>query len=86
MGVHHAGDMVIHCDNQSVIAIAKNLTLHGRSKHIDVRFHFIRKLVADELIQLVHCSTNDQQADLLTKGLPTPKHEYMCSLLGIEGI
>ncbi|XP_039142894.1 secreted RxLR effector protein 161-like [Dioscorea cayenensis subsp. rotundata] len=43
---------VIVCDNRSAIAIAKNPILHGRTKHIDVRFHFIRDLIKDDAIEV----------------------------------
>ncbi|KAL6346399.1 hypothetical protein AAG906_033195 [Vitis piasezkii] len=43
--------------------------MHGRSKHIDVRFHFLRDLTKEEVVKSVHCGTNDQVADILTKPL-----------------
>ena len=45
----------------------KNFIIHGRSKHIDVRFHFLRDLTRDKVIELVHYDSQDQVADLLTK-------------------
>lgn len=47
------------CDNMSAIAVARNPTHHGRTKHIDVCFHFNRSLVGDGLISLYHCRTED---------------------------
>lgn len=41
--------------------------MHGRSKHIDVRFHFLRDLTKDRVIQLLHCSSQDKLADIMTK-------------------
>jgi hypothetical protein len=41
--------------------------MHGRSKHIDVRFHFLRDLTRDRVIELLHCGSQDQVADFLTK-------------------
>ena len=49
----------IFYDNRFAITIAKNSTLHGRTKHMDKRFHFIRDLVADDLIILQYCSTGE---------------------------
>ena len=57
--------------------------MHGRTKHIDLRFHFIRDLVADELITLKYCNTEEQVADVLTKTLPAGNHVYLRSLLGV---
>ena len=59
----------IMCDNNSTIKLSKNLVMHGRSKHIDVRFHFLRDLTKEEVVKLVHCGTNDQVVDILTKSL-----------------
>ncbi|PNY16188.1 hypothetical protein L195_g012900 [Trifolium pratense] len=51
--------------------------MHGRCKHIDVRFHFLRDLTKDGTVELVHCRSEDQLADLLTKPL---KLESFCKL------
>ncbi|KAJ8616926.1 hypothetical protein MRB53_013112 [Persea americana] len=47
----------------------ENPVLHGRSKHIDVRFHFLRELTRDGIVELVHCSTQEQVSDIMTKPL-----------------
>ena len=57
------------CDNMSAINISKNPVQHSRTKHIDIRHHFIRELVEDGIISLDHVSTESQVADLLTKPL-----------------
>jgi len=62
--------MEIYCDNKSTISMAKNPAFHGRTKHIDIRFHFIRELVEKEEIILKFCNTNEQVADIFTKALP----------------
>nr|GEY71933.1 putative copia-type polyprotein [Tanacetum cinerariifolium] len=53
----------------STIELSRNPILHGRSKHIDVRFHFLRDLTRDNVVRLVHCPTQDQVADIMTKPL-----------------
>ncbi|CAJ2635927.1 unnamed protein product [Trifolium pratense] len=68
---------LIYCDNSSSIKLSKNPIMHGRSKHIDVRFHFLRDLTKDGTIELVHCRSEEQLADLLTKPL---KLESFCKL------
>lgn len=73
----------ILCDNSSAIAITKNPTMHGRTKHIDIRFHFIRDLVADGLITLKFCSTHEQMADIFTKSLTYDKHVKFRAQLGV---
>lgn len=55
------------CDNSSTIKLSKNPIMHGHNKHIDLRFYFLRDLTRDKMIELVHCRTQDQVADLLTK-------------------
>ncbi|CAJ2649847.1 unnamed protein product [Trifolium pratense] len=74
---------VIHCDNSSSIKLSKNPILHGRCKHIDVRFHFLRDLVKDGVIELVHCKSQDQLADVMTKPL---KLETFCKLRSSLGM
>lgn len=61
--------IVIKCDNSSSIKLSKNPIFHGRTKHIKVRFHFLRELVKDGEIDLIHCGTQDQLADIMTKPL-----------------
>ncbi|KAL1191699.1 Retrovirus-related Pol polyprotein from transposon RE1 [Cardamine amara subsp. amara] len=61
--------ILIYCDNESAINIAKNPVQHSRTKHIDIRHHFIRELVKEKLIVVDHVSTEFQLADLFTKPL-----------------
>ena len=61
----------IHVDNKSAIKLAKNPIQHGRSKHIDIKFHFIRDHVKQKTMKLEYCSTTEQVADIFTKALPT---------------
>ena len=58
---------IIYCDNMSAIAMTKNMVFHSRTKHIELRHHFIRKLVQEEEIQLNFVNTNEQLADVFTK-------------------
>ncbi|KAK9689294.1 hypothetical protein RND81_09G049900 [Saponaria officinalis] len=59
----------IYCDNRAAIAMSKNLAFHGRTKHVDIKHHFIRQLVADGKVALKFRGTNEQVADILTKAL-----------------
>ena len=68
--VHDQGrSITIYCDNSSAIKLLRNPVLHGRSKHIDVRFHFLRELIKDGIIELIHCNTKEQLSDVMTKPL-----------------
>ncbi|TXG67231.1 hypothetical protein EZV62_008506 [Acer yangbiense] len=77
------GPTLIYCDNVSAIKLSRNPVLHGRSKHIDVRYHFLRDLCKDGTIDLIFCRSEDQVADILTKPLKLPvfvKHSVeVCS-------
>ncbi|KAH0724932.1 hypothetical protein KY284_000797 [Solanum tuberosum] len=70
-------------DSKSTIAMAKNPSFHGRTKHIDVQYHFIWTLVADGRIVLKFCGTNEQATNIFTKSLPQAKHEYFRLQLGV---
>jgi hypothetical protein len=59
----------LHIDNQSTIAIARNSKFHDRTKHINMCYHFLRHKVKTEEIKLLYVPTEDQVADVLTKGL-----------------
>ena len=73
----------ILCDNSSTIKLSKNPVLRGRSKHIDIRFHFLRELVKDGVVDLSHCNTQDQVADIMTKPLRLEVFLKLRSLLGV---
>jgi uncharacterized OsmC-like protein len=74
---------IVYCDNSSAIKLAKNPVMHGRSKHIDVRFHFLRELAKDGTIELVHCNTQEQVADMMTKPLKLDAFVKLRNLLGV---
>lgn len=73
----------VFCDNVSTIKLSKNPVLHGRSKHIDVRFHFLRNLCNDGVIELNYCSTKDQLADIMTKSPKVEEFQHLLSALGM---
>src|SRR5712692_10498139 len=64
------------CDNQSAITLAQDHQYHTHSKHINIRFHFIRWLIDNGSIHLTYCSTTNMIADVLTKALPSPKVKH----------
>ena len=69
LGHSDGGCTTVMCDNSSTIKLSKNPVMHGRNKHIDVRFHFLRNLTKEGTIELVHCGSQDQVADIMTKPL-----------------
>ncbi|XP_074327179.1 secreted RxLR effector protein 161-like [Apium graveolens] len=80
------GPVILCIDNHSAIDLAKNPMFHGKSKHIDIRYHFIRECVERGEVQLKHVCSSDQRADILTKGLATIKFERMRNLLGVKNL
>ena len=76
--------MTLFCDNLSAINISKNPIKHSRTKHIDIRHHFIRELVEDKVITLEHVSTENQLADIFTKALDASQFENLRRRLGIS--
>jgi len=66
---------VLRCDSQSAIHLAKNTTFHSCSKHIDVRYYWIREVLEDKLLQLEKVHTDEKWSDMMTKVLSTKKFE-----------
>jgi hypothetical protein len=78
--------VILFVDNNSAIALMKNPVFHGRSKHIDVKFHFIRECVERGQINVKKVNTLDQKADALTKPMSAIKLSVMRHLLGVREI
>jgi hypothetical protein len=77
LGFIQEGATRIMEDNQGCIALSVNPVHQKRSKHIDIKHHFIRELVEGGVIELVYVPTEYQQADLLTKALGTARVAYL---------
>ena len=73
----------INCDNQSAIALASNGKFHARTKHIDIRFHFVRDCVKNGIFELVYCPTEENVADIFTKPLSRPRHQKLRAMLSL---
>ena len=73
-------------DSKSAIALAQDGHYHARTKHIDIRYHFIRYVIDAGTIKLVYCSTNDMTADTLTKALPSVKAKHFATALGLSTV
>uniref|UniRef100_A0AAV1VHL5 Copia protein n=1 Tax=Peronospora matthiolae TaxID=2874970 RepID=A0AAV1VHL5_9STRA len=74
----------IYEDNQGSIALVKNPEFHKRTKHIDIRYHFVREKVADGQVLLQYCATKDMKADLMTKPISAAQFDYLRGMLGIK--
>nr|GEW76395.1 zinc finger, CCHC-type [Tanacetum cinerariifolium] len=87
MLTHSEEDKVtIRVDNKSAITLMKNPIFHGRSKHIDTKYHFIRECVGREDIQVEFVSGEYQKADILIKALPKIKFLTMRQLIGLKDL
>lgn len=75
--------MTLFCDNFSAINISKNPIQYSRTKHIDIKHHFIIELVEDKVVTLEHVSTKNQLADIFTKALDVVQFEKLRGKLGI---
>jgi hypothetical protein len=84
LGLDTSSPTVLHVDNQSAIAIAKNPEFHDHTKHIDVRYHFLRQVVEDGTVELQYIPTGDQVADALTKGLPPTSFNKFWDAMGVR--
>ena len=74
---------IIHCDNQSCIRLFENPVFHDRSKHIEIRYHFIRDYIQRGVVELQYISTDEQVADILTKSLGRGKHIHFRDKMGV---
>jgi hypothetical protein len=84
IGIPQQAPTILYCDNQSAIASANNGEgHHARTKHINVRYHYIREQIADGQLAMQYISTDKQVADILTKSLPADKHRVFASGLGL---
>ncbi|GJX49004.1 retrovirus-related pol polyprotein from transposon TNT 1-94 [Tanacetum coccineum] len=74
----------MYCDNKSAIALCCNNVQHSRSKHIDIRFHFIKEHVENGVIELYFVNTEYQLADIFTKALGRKRIEFLINKLGMR--
>ena len=71
-------------DNQGAIFIASNPVTEKRSKHIDIRFHYIREVIKKKLIELYFIDGENNPADMLTKNLGRVKFQKFRAMIGLE--
>nr|GEU58081.1 putative ribonuclease H-like domain-containing protein [Tanacetum cinerariifolium] len=80
----HFDKIPMYCDSNAAIAISYNPVQHSRTKHIDVRYHFIKEKVQKGIVELFFVETEYQLADLFPKALPEERFKYLVRRLGMR--
>lgn len=81
LGFDNLADIVLF--NEALL-LAENPVFHARSKHIDIRHHFIREALADKRLRISHVSSSDNTADMLTKSIPKSRLDKCIMLAGMR--
>ena len=76
--------LTIFEDDQSAIQMTNNPQFHGRTKHIEIKYHFTRELVSTNVVQLQYCPMEEMIADMLTKGLSYDQFTKLQHLAGVR--
>jgi len=74
----------LYCNNQAALHLAEDDNYHACTKHIDIRYHFIRQTITQKQIAMEYCPTEEMMADILTKALPKYKAAIHVQNLGIH--
>ena len=74
----------INCDNQSAIHLSKNQVYHERTKHVDVKLHFVREIIVEGVVFVKKVSTEHNPSDMITKVLPSNKFFYCLDLINLK--
>lgn len=76
----------IMCDNEAANILSEDPSFHSRSKHIDIRFHYIREKCKDKSVIMCYIKSEDNVVDILTKALPAPQFLHLRLFLGLHDI
>ena len=75
--------MIAYCDTTSTINISKNPVMHTKTKHIAIKYHYLRELVQDKEVKMEYVNMKEQIANIFTKSLLKDAHEYLRGKLGV---
>jgi hypothetical protein len=84
--VKYTASIPIHCDNTSAISVSKNPIFHSKTKHIPIKYHFLREQVTNQMVQVHYIPTIEKIADIFTKILAKTPFEYLLSEVGCHPI
>ena len=83
LGIKNSLPAKIFCDNKAAIKIAANPVFHERTKHLEIDLHLVREKIANGVIESIWVNSQHQLADILTKGLPTAQHDFLCEQINL---
>ena len=76
--------VTLYCDNTSAINISKNPVMHAKTKHIAIKYYYVRELVEDKQVKMEYINSKEQIFDIFTKTLPKDAFEYVRGKLGVK--
>ena len=75
--------VILYCDNTSSINISNNPMMYTKSKHIVIKYHYLRELVQDKEVKMEYVNTKEKISNIFTKILPKDAHEYLRTKLRV---
>lgn len=75
--------VILYCDNTSVIKLSNNPVTHTKTKHIAIKYHYLKELVEDKEVKMKYVNTKEKIVAIFTKVLPKDAHEYLRGKLGV---
>ena len=84
LGISVEYPITVNVDNIGAVYLSKNATTGSRTKHIDIRYHFVREYIEDEILKVVFVRSENNHADIFTKNLNKEKFNEHCEAIGVR--
>ena len=81
--VKYEHPIIINCDNTSAINMSKNPAMHSKTKHIPIKYHFLREQVSQKVVKLEYVDTKEHVAEIFTKPIPKEAFEHLRQKMGV---